>query len=276
MKKHLQRKYIFALIGLSFFVLIFNTLENKSAFASWNEYIAPDEKPATQVAKKDCKKSNNIVASPKLRVYKPTPIREVKVIPYVPGVTEYGPLVDTPEHCLTEFDITYRFVDEKKTEVAIGLKSNAFLLSTITVPRTMYIDGRVCSVVAIDREGFKDCSWLNKIRIADTVRFIGVDAFANCENLHTVMILGKVTLSVGAFYDCSKLNGVYFSDDIIELKDEVFLGCKNLETFVYYGNNKPICGEDVFDSSCKLFISVRGKCDYEELAGVKVFSLNHI
>ena len=75
------------------------------------------------------------------------------------------------------------------------------------------------SVTYIGVEAFENCDSLTSITIPNSVTYIGVEAFENCDSLTSIIIPNSVT-SIGdyAFYGCNSLSDVYYSDSEAEWK----------------------------------------------------------
>ncbi|MBR4728509.1 MAG: leucine-rich repeat protein [Clostridia bacterium] len=78
---------------------------------------------------------------------------------------------------------------------------------------------------------------VTRVRLADSVRFIGGSAFKNCANL-TSVTLGERVVSIGneAFLNCEKLESTYFPNSVAAIGADVFKGSAIKD--IYYGGTQ--------------------------------------
>jgi len=83
--------------------------------------------------------------------------------------------------------------------------------------------------------------------IPNSVKSIGVNAFASCSGLTSVTIGNSVT-NIGdfAFYDCTGLTSVTIPDSVTSIGDSAFESCDGL-TSVTIGNSVTSIGDSAFD-----------------------------
>lgn len=75
---------------------------------------------------------------------------------------------------------------------------------------------------------FENCE-MESIKLPDTLRYIGREAFNSCVNLKFIEIPNGVKrLGSGAFNHCSRLEEIILPDSIKEIKPMCFRGCKSL------------------------------------------------
>ncbi len=77
---------------------------------------------------------------------------------------------------------------------------------TVTIPKTITINGKTYKVSAIDSNAFKDCKNLKKLSIPSTIVKIGNRAFSGCKKIKTITIKvnKKLTISKNAFKGVNK------------------------------------------------------------------------
>ena len=87
------------------------------------------------------------------------------------------------------------------------------------------------SVMAIEKEAFSNCAYLQKITIPPSVKSIGSEAFCSCCSLESVTIPGSVK-SVGklAFVFCDSLKSVTLSNGVETIEQGAFQSCGKLHT----------------------------------------------
>ncbi|KSV58412.1 leucine-rich repeat domain-containing protein [Acetivibrio ethanolgignens] len=100
---------------------------------------------------------------------------------------------------------TYRVTKKGKEVSFIGNKKKA----TVTIPKTVKVDGISYKVTAIEKNAFKNNKTIKKLVISDSVMTIGTSAFQGCTSLKTV-ILGKNIKKIGknAFSGCKSLKEI--------------------------------------------------------------------
>ena len=149
-----------------------------------------------------------------------------------------------------EDDFTYEVTDDYYDEQCVmitGYNSWSFG-KTITVPDT--IDGYPVRI--IDYGAFSNGDF-HSIELPYTLRRIGVDSFAECKKLKSVVIPADVReIGSGAFNSCEKLKSVSFKGNkLTEIEYSVFAGCKRLETINIPNSVKSI-GSYAFHRCSKL------------------------
>ena len=85
-------------------------------------------------------------------------------------------------------NVTYRILNaKKKTVAAAGVDgSKGRNVTSVTIAKTVKINGVTYKVTQIDNNAFKGCKKLKKVTIGSNVKKIGKNAFANCSKLKTV------------------------------------------------------------------------------------------
>ena len=99
------------------------------------------------------------------------------------------------------------------------------------------------TVKAIGDNAFKNNDMIRNIYIPDSVTSIGVDAFYDCDQLTSVFIPDSVT-SVGSscFYSCNNLTYAKLPQNMNVVSSHMFYECKKLETVVFGMNVTEIGG----------------------------------
>lgn len=84
--------------------------------------------------------------------------------------------------------------------------------------------------LSITDQAFKECVYLEKVVIPDSVKAIGNQAFSDCIRLKEIVMPEKLNiLGAGAFYRCSALEKVVVPEGIQILGRSVFEKCEALE-----------------------------------------------
>lgn len=85
-------------------------------------------------------------------------------------------------------NVIYRILDEKKkTAAVIGAGGNKGKnVTSVTIAKTVNINGVTYKVVQIGKNAFKGCKKLKKVTIGSNIKKIGGSAFVNCSKLKTI------------------------------------------------------------------------------------------
>lgn len=90
---------------------------------------------------------------------------------------------------------------------------------------------KITSSVAYILPGAFSQSSLASVRLPDSVKEIGEEAFYNCYNLYDVNFPESLeTIGERAFFNCSRLTAVTLPTSLDTIKDYAFWGCHSLET----------------------------------------------
>lgn len=122
--------------------------------------------------------------------------------------------------------ITLTESEEVIHHVSTILKARAAVKPEVGLPEGVVIDINGTLVKwpneAIPQDGI--------IRIPNTVKVIGIEAFRNCENLKQVIFHSRVTtIERDAFYNCSALSSINLPNSIQRIGANAFSNCTNLK-----------------------------------------------
>ena len=121
----------------------------------------------------------------------------------------------------------------------------------IVIPETVY--GLYVREIAED--AFKDCTNLTSVIMLDYVTEIGDYAFSGCENLASLILPKKLeTVGEGAFEGCKALTSIDLPDNVMTIGGSAFRGCSSLES-VSIPNGAKFEGGYVF-ADCTSLVSV--------------------
>ena len=114
------------------------------------------------------------------------------------------------------------------------------------------------TVKAIGDNAFKNNDMIRNIYIPDSVTIIGENAFYDCDQLTSVFIPDSVT-SVGSscFYSCNNLTYAKLPQNMDVVSSNMFYECKKLETVVF-GMNVTKIGEGAFRNCGQLKVDLPG------------------
>lgn len=102
------------------------------------------------------------------------------------------PTIPAPEVTKTDQtvrgNVIYRILDEKKkTAAVIGAGGNKGKnVTSVTIAKTVNINGVTYKVVQIGKNAFKGCKKLKKVTIGSNIKKIGGSAFVNCSKLKMI------------------------------------------------------------------------------------------
>lgn len=110
------------------------------------------------------------------------------------------------------------------------VKHKSKTVKTVTIPKTITMDGLTFKVTSIAAKAFKGNKKLSKITIGSNVKTIGKEAFSGCTKLKTVKMGSKVT-TIGdkAFYKCVKLTSIVIPSKVTKIGKSAFEKCKKLK-----------------------------------------------
>ena len=112
---------------------------------------------------------------------------------------------------------------------ATFVKANA--IANVTVPTTIYVNGKTVKVTKIADQAFFKNSTVKTVRIGFNVTTIGKYAFTNCINLQYVYDgTGLTTIGVGAFGNCVSLKEITLNQNVSVIGKQAFYNCSSLET----------------------------------------------
>lgn len=151
---------------------------------------------------------------------------------------------DHPSDLVLPEKITY----EDEDYILAGIEARLFDLTSIVLPKTIaYIRPKAFTGCAktlrsitipgnvkfIGEQAFKDCEALTSVVLEDGVLAIGDMAFSRCKNLTTIEMPDTVLfLGRGAFSSCTNLQSVTLSHKLTQIGKFCFEGCGNLTSIV--------------------------------------------
>jgi hypothetical protein len=117
----------------------------------------------------------------------------------------------------------YSFED---TDGGVIVKAVSVRTRTLDIPESY--QGK--PVVAIADNAFYRSEDLRKVTIPSSVRSIGVNAFADCPKLNTVIFEkgGSCTIAESAFEGCTLLRRLDFNNSVVAVGERAFMNCKRI------------------------------------------------
>lgn len=95
------------------------------------------------------------------------------------------------------------------------------------------------TVVAIGENAFADCDDLTTVILPGTITEIHANAFAECDNLRGIYIPESVkVIADKAFYGCDGLEAIYLTEKLEQIGHEAFSQCQKLNYILYNGTYK--------------------------------------
>lgn len=146
---------------------------------------------------------------------------------------------DHPSDLVLPEKITY----EDEDYILAGIEARLFDLTSIVLPKT---------IAYIRPKAFTGCAkTLRSITIPGNVKFIGEQAFEDCEAL-TSVVLEDGVLAIGdkAFNGCTNLTSIKLSNTLLFIGSCAFFDCKSLTT-IEMPDSVLFLGKDVFPLLCK-------------------------
>ena len=142
-----------------------------------------------QSAKAGLKKSQTESETPDTKETETPPTPNQTETPATPGQTEKPSTPETPTVVQkVSKNVTYRVLDTKKKTAAVvgvgGKKGKK--VTSVTIAKTVKINGVTYKVTKIGKNAFKGCKYLKKITIGSNVKKIEKGAFANCRKLASI------------------------------------------------------------------------------------------
>lgn len=104
--------------------------------------------------------------------------------------------------------------------------------TTVTIPKTVKIDGVAYTVTTIKASAFADSKKLTNVTIPATITAIGKNAFAGCSKLTKVTVKSTKLKAIKAntFKDCKALTSISLPKSVTSIGKNVFSGCSKLKT----------------------------------------------
>ena len=101
-------------------------------------------------------------------------------------------------------------------------------ISTIKIPESIEINGKIYPVISIGTRAFENISSLKEVELPETMLKIGSSAFSDCVNLEKINLPNSITnLEHSAFYNCPKLTSLTLPENLVTLESYAFYKCAN-------------------------------------------------
>jgi len=160
--------------------------------------------------------------------------------------------------CLTyAYELTYSLSAGKLTVTGISPKTYT---GAVTIPATAIYpeDGNTYPVTAIGKNAFGE-SALTSVIIPNSVKTLGMQAFAECASLTSVTLSTNITsIPVAAFGECSSLSSIEIPNSVRSIADGAFASCTNLASVVLHENLLSISDVAFFNCSSLTSLTVPG------------------
>ncbi|MBS5079865.1 MAG: leucine-rich repeat protein [Clostridiales bacterium] len=127
------------------------------------------------------------------------------------------------------------------------MKARKKTYNSISVPKTVKLNGYTFKVTEIDKNAFKNNTKLKTVKIADNVSKIGSYAFAGCKNLKSVTI-GKGLKSIGskAFYNDKLLKSIVIKSTKVNKVDSKAFSGIHKNAYINVPNKKASAYKKIF------------------------------
>ena len=125
--------------------------------------------------------------------------------------------------------IYYNITGESTVEVANDNENGGTYSGSVTIPETVYYNGKTYTVTGIGYDAFKYCPGLTTVILPSTITTIGFGAFYCCHNLTNVNLPENLTtIDTYAFYECNNLSNVVIPPSVTWLGIYAFCGCRSI------------------------------------------------
>ena len=115
------------------------------------------------------------------------------------------------------------------TAVVMYDDSYATFSGTLTIPSTVELDGKPCTVTGIGDMAFMGCVKLTAVVLPETVQTIGEGAFYGCSRLASITLPAAITaIGAEAFGDCVSLATLTTNENLKTIGRSAFAGCAAL------------------------------------------------
>lgn len=113
------------------------------------------------------------------------------------------------------------------TATVYGFNKKSQKLTEVHIAGSLKVEDRTYRVTQIGMIAFRNCRWIQKVIIPDTVTHIQMAAFNGCSSLDSV-IMSKSIIRIGAnaFGGCEKLHSIDIASTVKEIADNAFTGYK--------------------------------------------------
>ena len=127
------------------------------------------------------------------------------------------------------------------------MKARKRTYTSISVPKTVKLNGYTFKVTEIYKNAFKNNTKLKTVKIADNVSKIGSYAFAGCKNLKSVTI-GKGLKSIGskAFYNDKLLKSIVIKSTKVNKVDSKAFSRIHKNAYINVPNKKASAYKKIF------------------------------
>ena len=118
------------------------------------------------------------------------------------------------------------------------------LKGEITIPEGVTAIGRESSLGIV----FDGCTGLTKVNLPQSLKIIGMTAFADCKNLTHIEIPDGVTLiGWASFWNCTGLKEIVLPESVTTIQNSAFRGCANFTSLTIPANVSSIAGSAIYD-----------------------------
>lgn len=110
-------------------------------------------------------------------------------------------------------------------------------------------------LTSIEEHAFDSCTNLKEINLPDTLKDMGIYAFARCKSLNKISTDGFVTpaslteIPDYAFAECGGITNVTFSENVQSIDPCAFYNCGSLRTIEFKGTSLKVIGDYAFSKS---------------------------
>ena len=145
----------------------------------------------------------------------------------------------------------YRVLDESTCVLVAPVDKDA-VKGKVEIESEVPYDGKMYSVVTIEKNAFKDCNGLTQVVVPNSVTILESGAFQDCRNLASVSLSnGLNNIGTLAFSGCNALGSIDIPETVGFISKQAFYGCTSL-TSVVLPNSVTYLGDAAFWDCTKL------------------------
>lgn len=103
-------------------------------------------------------------------------------------------------------------------------------LTTVDIPATVDVDGKLVPVTKIQSNAFANKAGLVKVTVPESVVSMGYQVFSGCADLEEVIMFNdQCQMDTNTFSSCTSLERVRLPEGLTMIPDGTFIGCTNLK-----------------------------------------------
>ena len=111
-------------------------------------------------------------------------------------------------------------------------EKNFYFRNLTNLKNLTEIDLRKETIQSIPKNCFNNCNLLTSIKLPETLKVIGENAFLNCNNLIEIDLSNTIVKEIPkhCFDECTSLNSILFPETLEVIDECAFFNCENLQS----------------------------------------------